>query len=165
METHVTDETVVQESTNETVTEIETQPEVAPTPAVRQPDGITWGTGRRKSSVARVRVKAGTGRILVNGREYKEFFPSLQYQVMVVAPLTATGTASRVDILASISGGGLTGQAGALSLGIARALIKMDPSTEEALRDKRLLTRDARMKERKKYGLHGARRGFQFSKR
>jgi small subunit ribosomal protein S9 len=174
----VTDETVVQEAVNETEAPTEapvetpvetpetpeTQPET-PAPAARQPDGITWGTGRRKSSVARVRVKAGTGRILVNGREYKEFFPSLQYQVMVEAPLKATGTESRVDVLANLSGGGLTGQAGALSLGIARALKTMDPSTEEALRDRHLLTRDARMKERKKYGLHGARRGVQFSKR
>jgi small subunit ribosomal protein S9 len=175
----VTDETVVQEVVNETeappvvetpvvetpvVDTPETQPEPVP-PVARQPDGIFWGTGRRKSSVARVRVKAGTGRILVNGREYKEFFPSLQYQAMVEAPLKAGGAGSRVDVLATLSGGGLTGQAGALSLGIARALIKMDPSTEEALRDKHLLTRDARMKERKKYGLHGARRGVQFSKR
>ncbi|MEN8151786.1 MAG: 30S ribosomal protein S9, partial [Planctomycetota bacterium] len=142
----------------------ETETAEVKTPPV-QPSGITWGTGRRKSSVARVRVKTGTGRILVNGREYKEFFPSLQYQVMVEAPLKATGTESRVDVMANLSGGGLTGQAGALSLGIARALIKMDSSTEESLRDKSLLTRDARMKERKKYGLHGARRGVQFSKR
>jgi small subunit ribosomal protein S9 len=178
METPVTEETVVQESVTETETPTETpvespvetpetpetQPEVV-APVARQPDGVIWGTGRRKSSVARVRVKAGTGRILVNGREYKEFFPSLQYQVMVEAPLKATGAGNRVDILANLSGGGLTGQAGALSLGIARALIKIDPSTEEALREKSLLTRDARMKERKKYGLHGARRGVQFSKR
>ena len=167
----MSDETVVQEAVNETETpeavaaetpETEVAEVKTPTP---QPEGITWGTGRRKSSVARVRVKAGTGRILVNGREYKEFFPSLQYQVMVEAPLKATGTDSRVDVMANLSGGGLTGQAGALSLGIARALKKMDPSTEEMLRDKHLLTRDARMKERKKYGLHGARRGVQFSKR
>ena len=156
----VTDETVTQEVAPET----ETQPEVVKTPAP-QPSGITWGTGRRKSSVARVRVKPGTGRILVNDREYKEFFPSLQYQAMVEAPLKATGTASRVDVLALLSGGGLTGQAGALSLGIARALKKMDTTLEDALRDRHLLTRDARMKERKKYGLHGARRGVQFSKR
>jgi len=142
--------------------ETEVAVEKTPTP---QPSGIIWGTGRRKSSVARVRVKTGTGRILVNGREFKEFFPSLQHQVMVDAPLRETGSRSRVDVLASLSGGGMTGQAGALSLGIARALLKMDPSTEEMLREKNLLTRDARMKERKKYGLHGARRGVQFSKR
>ena len=126
---------------------------------------VIWGTGRRKSSVARVRVKPGTGRILVKGRDYREYFPAVQYQAAVEKPLKATGMESRVDVLATIMGGGLTGQAGALSLGIARALKTMDSSLEEALRTNHLLTRDARMKERKKYGLHGARRGVQFSKR
>ena len=179
--THVSDETVVQDAQSETVTEtpvVETPeteaPETPETPETEtvvektpmsHPSGFIWGTGRRKSSVARVRVKPGTGRILVNDREFKEFFPCLQHQVMVEAPLRETGAGSRVDVLAKLSGGGLTGQAGALSLGIARALMKMDPSTEEMLREKNLLTRDARMKERKKYGLHGARRGVQFSKR
>ena len=142
--------------------------ETAPEPVVtRKPkgDGTIWGTGRRKAAVARVRVRPGTGRILVNGRDYKEFFPSLQYQVQVTAPLRMTGVESQYDIIATCSGGGLTGQAGAVSLGTARALKQIDPSLEEALRDNHLLTRDARMKERKKYGLHGARRGVQFSKR
>jgi len=141
----------------------ETTQETATKPDKRR--GVIWGTGRRKSSVARVRVKPGSGRILANGRDYKEFFPSLQYQVMVEAPLKATGAGDRFDFFANVSGGGLTGQAGAISLGIARALKTVDPSLEDVLRDQHLLTRDSRMKERKKYGLHGARRGVQFSKR
>ncbi len=150
------------EEASETVTATAaTEESVAPS---AMPD-VTWGTGRRKSSVAGVRVKPGTGRILVNNRDYKEFFPSLQYQKAVVAPLDVTGLMGSCDVLAKLKGGGLTGQAGALSLGIARALRKINPSLELTLREHGLLTRDARMKERKKYGLHGARRGVQFSKR
>lgn len=142
----------------------ETQPERPAAPAPRS-DGVIWGTGRRKSSVARVRLKPGTGRILVKGRDFTDYFPSLQWQVMVTAPLRATGSEGRFDVIATCHGGGLTGQAGAMTLGIARALKIADPSLEPALREHHLLTRDARMKERKKYGLHGARRGVQFSKR
>ena len=150
--------------TPETPENPETLPEaVAPSAAHRS--GVIWGTGRRKSAVARVRLRPGTGRILANGRDYKEFFPSLQYQKIVEGPLRATGSGERYDVLATLSGGGLTGQAGAMSLGIARALKLADSSLEDALREKHLLTRDARMKERKKYGLHGARKGVQFSKR
>ena len=140
---------------------VEAAPVETPAPL---PD-VIWGTGRRKSSVARVRIKNGTGRVLVNGRDYKEYFPTIQYQNVATAPLRVTSTRERFDIFANIKGGGLTGQAGALSLGIARALKIIDQSLEEALRDKNLMTRDPRMKERKKYGLHGARRGVQFSKR
>jgi small subunit ribosomal protein S9 len=142
----------------------------APAPVVEQappaplPDFVI-ATGRRKTSVARVRMKAGTGRILVNEREMTEFFPALQYQAKVLSPLKAAGAEQRYDIMATIHGGGLTGQAGALCLGIARGLKRMEPGSEVHLRDGGLLTRDARMKERKKYGLHGARRGVQFSKR
>ena len=152
----MTDEQIANETETEVI-EAEVKKSTGP--------DVIWGTGRRKSSVARVRVKPGTGRVLVKGRDYKDYFPALQYQAEVEKPLKATGMESRVDVLASIMGGGLTGQAGALSLGIARALMKWDPSLEEALRAGHLLTRDARMKERKKYGLHGARRGVQFSKR
>jgi small subunit ribosomal protein S9 len=158
---------VTDEQVNETPVEPAAETPV-PATAVEEPKpvpDVIWGTGRRKSAVARVRVKPGTGRILVNDREYREYFPTLQYQKEVVAPLKVTGVEGRYDVLCRIHGGGLTGQAGALSLGIARALRKMDVSLEEALRDHGLLTRDARMKERKKYGLHGARRGVQFSKR
>jgi small subunit ribosomal protein S9 len=126
---------------------------------------VVWGTGRRKSSVARVRIKNGSGRILVNGRDYKEYFPSVCYQIVAIAPLRVTSSQSRFDVFANIRGGGLTGQAGALSLGIARAIKVIDQSLEQVLRDNNLMTRDPRMKERKKYGLHGARRGVQFSKR
>jgi small subunit ribosomal protein S9 len=161
------------EPTEEPVAEPVEEPVAAAEPAEESsavaetgvvPD-IIWGTGRRKSSVARVRLMSGTGRMVVNGRDYQEYFPSLQYQVAVVAPLKVTGMQGRYDVLARLTGGGLTGQAGALSLGIARGLRKIDRTLEEPLREHGLLTRDARMKERKKYGLHGARRGVQFSKR
>jgi len=142
---------------------VATEVAVVETPAPL-PD-VIWGTGRRKSSVARVRIKNGTGRVLVNGRDYKEYFPSIQYQNVALAPLRVTSTRDRFDVFANIKGGGLTGQAGALSLGIARAMKIIDQSLEETLREKNLMTRDPRMKERKKYGLHGARRGVQFSKR
>ena len=159
----MTEEQIVTETVE---TPVETMPEETEArPKAGFVPGVFWGTGRRKSAVARVRVKAGTGRILVNDRDFKEFFPSLQYQVSVLAPLKAVEGVGKFDVLARLNGGGLTGQAGALSLGIARALKQMDPTFEEPLREKHLLTRDARMKERKKYGLHGARRGVQFSKR
>ncbi len=123
------------------------------------------GTGRRKSSVARVRVRPGDGKIVINERTLEEFFPNLQHQNAVVAPLEQTGVRERVDVVVRVSGGGLTGQADACKLGIARALNRFDSELEHALRDSGLLTRDGRMKERKKYGLRGARRGTQFSKR
>ena len=125
----------------------------------------TWGTGRRKSSVARVRISRGTGKIIVNDRPFEDYFPREQDRVDVTEPLKITRTAAKYDILARIGGGGPTGQAGALSLGISRALVKVDTSLEEALRDNGLMTRDSRMKERKKYGQRGARARFQFSKR
>ncbi len=123
------------------------------------------GTGRRKSSVARVRVRPGDGKIVVNERALDEFFPNLQQQNAVVAPLEQTGVRDRVDVSVRVGGGGITGQADACKLGIARALKRFDTELEQALRDSGLLTRDGRMKERKKYGLRGARRGTQFSKR
>jgi small subunit ribosomal protein S9 len=123
------------------------------------------GTGRRKSSVARVRVRRGEGQILINERPLDEFFRNEQQREAVLAPLSATGVRGQVDVVIRIHGGGLTGQADACKLGIARALKVMDPQLEPALRTEGLLTRDARMKERKKYGLRGARRGTQFSKR
>ena len=115
------------------------------------------GTGRRKTSVARVRIARGTGKIIINNRPFEDYFPREQERV--------TRSAARYNILASMSGGGPSGQAGALSLGIARALIKADSKLEEALREHSLLTRDSRMKERKKYGQRGARAKYQFSKR
>ena len=124
-----------------------------------------WGTGRRKSSVARVRLLAGKGRMVINGRELQEFFRIEKDRLTATEPLKLTGVGSRYDIFVNASGGGITGQAGAVKLGIARALIKADETLEKALRDKKMLTRDPRMKERKKYGRKGARKGFQFSKR
>jgi len=123
------------------------------------------GTGRRKSSVARVRVRPGQGRILINKRTLEDYFPREQQQQAVLAPLDQTGKRGEVDVLIRVHGGGFTGQADACKLGVARALKTFDAQLEEALRDSGLLTRDGRMKERKKYGLRGARRGTQFSKR
>ena len=124
-----------------------------------------WGTGRRKSSVARVRIRAGDGAFLVNGRGVDDYFTEQRDRQAVRAPLDATDTWGRFDILVGAKGGGYASQAGAVVLGIARALVKNDPGLLPRLRDGGYLTRDARMKERKKYGRHGARRGFQFSKR
>jgi len=123
------------------------------------------GTGRRKSSVARVRVRPGEGRIAINKRSLEDYFPREQQRNAVLAPLEKTGKRGDVDVIIRVHGGGITGQADACKLGIARALMSYDSQLEEALRDSGLLTRDSRMKERKKYGLRGARRGTQFSKR
>ncbi len=136
---------------------------------IRQPEppvnGFWWGTGRRKSAVARVRIRDGKGKIIINGRNVDEFFSQERDRTAVRAPLKDTGNLDRIDVLVKVSGGGFTGQAGAVVLGISRALRKKDPSAESVLRDKGYLTRDPRMKERKKYGRRGARRSFQFSKR
>ncbi len=126
---------------------------------------IYWGTGRRKTSVARVRVMPGSGAIKINDRDMDQFFHREDHRLTVNAPLRATKTLGKYDVLANVDGGGITGQAGAVSLGIARALLKADATLEAALRENRMLTRDSRMKERKKYGRRGARRSFQFSKR
>ncbi len=123
------------------------------------------GTGRRKSSVARVRVRAGEGKITINKRALDDYFYNLDHRNAVLAPLVQTGTRDQVDVVIRVGGGGTTGQADACKLGIARALKLFNTELEPALRDAALLTRDSRMKERKKPGLHGARRGTQFSKR
>jgi small subunit ribosomal protein S9 len=123
------------------------------------------GTGRRKTSVARVRIRAGSGKITINKRPLDEFFRTPQDRNQVVAPLVHCEVRDSVDIVIRCRGGGTTGQAGACMQGIARALLKHDSDLTEKLREKSFLTRDARMKERKKPGLHGARRGTQFSKR
>ncbi len=124
-----------------------------------------YGTGRRKSSVARVRLVPGEGRIVINGREINEYFPFETLILVVKQPLVATETTGSYDVLVNVSGGGFTGQAGAIRHGIARALLQADPEFRPALKSAGYLTRDARMKERKKYGLKGARRAPQFSKR
>ncbi|MDR4888416.1 30S ribosomal protein S9 [Bacillus sp. HNG] len=124
-----------------------------------------YGTGRRKSSVARVRLVPGDGRIVINGRDIAEYIPFEALREVVKQPLAATETVGRYDVLVNVNGGGYTGQAGAIRHGIARALLQADPEFRPTLKSAGLLTRDARMKERKKYGLKGARRAPQFSKR
>lgn len=123
------------------------------------------GTGRRKEAIARVRVRPGEGKILINDRPYDAYFPVEQQRASLLAPLEQTGKRNEFDIVIRVNGGGPRGQADACKLGIARALKKMDESLTPGLRDTGMLTRDSRMKERKKYGLRGARRGTQFSKR
>ena len=122
------------------------------------------GTGRRKTACARVRLRPGQGVIVINNRAFDEYFHNISHQNAVLAPLMQTGKREHVDILIRVDGGGITGQADACKLGIARALKKSGEEMEK-LRENGLLTRDGRMKERKKYGLRGARRGTQFSKR
>ncbi len=128
-------------------------------------NGDSLGTGRRKTSVARVRVRAGKGSIIVNGRPLEEYFPMIQQQIIVTQTLAAVQATGTVDVIARVAGGGPTGQAGAIRMALARALVSYNEANFQALRDDDFLTRDSRMKERKKYGLHGARRGTQFSKR
>lgn len=123
------------------------------------------GTGRRKSSVARVRLVPGTGKITINDRDIVDYIPFEALRVVVNQPLVATETTGSYDVLVNVNGGGYTGQAGAIRHGIARALLQADPEFRPTLKRAGLLTRDARMKERKKYGLKGARRAPQFSKR
>ncbi len=123
------------------------------------------GTGRRKTSVARVRIRPGAGKILINNRELEAYFANIRQRNSVVAPLEQVGKRTELDVIVRVDGGGITGQADACKLGIARALKKFDEHTFLGLHDTGLLTRDSRMKKRKKYGLRGARRGTQFSKR
>jgi len=123
------------------------------------------GTGRRKSSVARVRLVPGTGKITINDREIEDYIPFAALREVVKQPLVATETLGSYDIHVNVNGGGYTGQAGAIRHGIARALLQVDPEYRPTLKREGLLTRDARMKERKKYGLKGARKAPQFSKR
>ncbi|KPJ71366.1 MAG: 30S ribosomal protein S9 [Planctomycetes bacterium DG_20] len=124
-----------------------------------------WGTGRRKSAIARVRLMPGNGKILINKREVNDYFTEEKDRASVLSPLVAADALTSYDIGVNVRGGGPTGQADATKLGIARALRKADPSLEQALRDGKFLTRDPRMVERKKYGQKGARKRFQFSKR
>jgi small subunit ribosomal protein S9 len=124
-----------------------------------------WGTGRRKSAIARVRLSRGSGTITVNHRPFDKYFLTIDDQQSALAPLNATKAFGRYDIFVNASGGGMAGQAGAMKLGLARALKTIEPALESILRAQGLLTRDPRMKERKKYGLRGARRGVQYSKR
>jgi small subunit ribosomal protein S9 len=124
-----------------------------------------YGTGRRKKSTARVFLRPGTGAVSVNARTFDAFFPTEALRTQIKQPLVLTETADKFDILATVAGGGVSGQAGAIRLGIARALVEYNGELRKALKHDGLLTRDARAKERKKYGMAGARKRFQFSKR
>jgi small subunit ribosomal protein S9 len=126
---------------------------------------FTWGTGRRKTAVARVRIRAGSGAFQVNGRDFKQYFPTVAMQNLALEPIRAAEALERFDFFVNVNGGGPLGQAGAVRLGVARALIRAEAGAEAIMREGGFLTRDARMKERKKYGQRGARRKFQFSKR
>ena len=140
-------------------------PVITAKPAKPDMGGFIWGTGRRKSSVARVRVKPGKGELKINKRDVHEYFSQEQDRESVTAPLKATDTLGALDVFVNVKGGGTTGQAGATMLGIARALKNYDPNLMKQLRDGGYLTRDSRMVERKKPGKPGARKSFQFSKR
>ncbi|MFM8173577.1 MAG: 30S ribosomal protein S9 [Pirellulaceae bacterium] len=128
-------------------------------------NGDALGTGRRKTSIARVRIRPGKGKIVVNGRPFDEYFTTDKERRQVQETLDRVGQTESVDVLVRVSGGGTMGQAGAVRMGLARALVGMNQDFFQPLRDDGFLTRDSRMKERKKYGLRGARRGVQFSKR
>ena len=124
-----------------------------------------YGTGRRKTATARTRLFTGTGRIEINGRSFEEYFPRKTLQMVVCQPLTLTKTLDAFDVKVNVRGGGVTGQAEAVRHGISRALLEHDPALRSALKRAGLLTRDARKKERKKYGLAAARARYQYSKR
>jgi len=142
--------------------------EAAPAPAATPEErrgGFWWGTGRRKAAVARARLRPGKGTLLINGRKVDEYFTELRDRKDVTAPLAATSTEDKLDVYVNVTGGGFMGQAGAVRLGISRALKAYDPTVEAVLREHDMLTRDARRVERKKPGQPGARKRFQFSKR
>jgi small subunit ribosomal protein S9 len=123
------------------------------------------GTGRRKTAIARIRLASGNGKITVNGRPFENYFPLETLRVTAAQPLTVTGTAEKFNVRVNVTGGGPNGQAGAVRHGIARALLQFDANLRSTLKAEGLLTRDSRMKERKKYGQPGARKRYQFSKR
>ena len=147
----------------------ETATAAIPAPAVPTEPGARpnyiWGVGRRKTAVARVRVAPGAGKIEINGRTLNEYFTNERDRKSIFGPLEVTNTGGKMDVLVNATGGGPTGQTGAIVMGLGRALAKYDNGLEQPLRTAGFLTRDSRMKERKKYGQRGARRRFQFSKR
>jgi small subunit ribosomal protein S9 len=124
-----------------------------------------YGTGRRKTSTARVFLRPGSGTLTINRRKFEEFFPTEALRTQIKTPMVLTETTDKFDVLATVAGGGVSGQAGAVRLGIARALVTYNLELRKPLKTEGLLTRDARAKERKKYGMAGARKRFQFSKR
>jgi small subunit ribosomal protein S9 len=137
----------------------------APAPVPTGPTTYVWGTGRRKTSVARVRIRPGSGKIRINDRELNDYFTNERDRKAIFGPFEVTNTGGKLDMFVNATGGGPSGQAGAVILGLARALARYDSTLEQSLRNANFLTRDPRMKERKKYGQRGARRRFQFSKR
>jgi len=143
----------------------ETQGQSKPTAAHLGPKEYCWGTGRRKSAVARVRIRPGTGKMIINGKDVTDYFANQRDRNNVHSPLVQTDSAAQYDVWANVSGGGSTGQAGAVLLGLSRALVQAEPTNYDTLRSNGFLTRDARKVERKKYGKRGARRSYQFSKR
>ncbi len=147
------------------VEQTKVEPKPISNPITKSKGGYWWGTGRRKSSVARVRIKPGSGKLIVNKKELSEYFKREQDQKAVVAPLKTVQAENAFDIFINVKGGGTTGQAGASLLGVARALKNYDENYVQPLRESGQLTRDPRMVERKKPGQRGARRRFQFSKR
>jgi small subunit ribosomal protein S9 len=128
-------------------------------------ESVYVATGKRKNAIARVRMRSGSGKIVVNGKTVPEYFRRMTSKLLIEQPLELTSMTGRVDVIARVNGGGLTGQAGALRHGITRALMLMDAGLRPVLKKAGLVTRDPRIKERKKYGLAGARRAYQFSKR
>ena len=149
-----------------TDTALTTIPEQAQAaPAVSKPGQVLTGNGRRREAIARVRLVPGSGTILVNRRPYDSYFPREALRLAIKEPLLLTHQLGKYDVFANAVGGGLSGQAGAIRLGIARALVTQDPAYRTSLRGAGLLTRDPRMKERKKYGQKGARKRFQWTKR
>ncbi len=151
---------------NSTTHETDTPQEASSlAPQAEPKGGYWWGTGRRKAAVARVRIKPGDGKVLINGRQAEKYFTQIRDQKDITEPLAVTNTEGSIDVWVNVKGGGYTGQAGAVRLGLSRALKGYDPSLEAALRGQGMLTRDPRRVERKKYGQPGARKRFQFSKR
>ena len=147
------------------ITDAPQEDRVLLTPTTSDRPRFVWGVGRRKSSTARVRVTPGSGKVMVNSRELNDYFPNERDRKAIFGPLEASQYGGKIDVYVNADGGGNTGQAGAIVMGLARAIMRYDGTTENALRDEGYLTRDSRMKERKKYGQRGARRRFQFSKR
>lgn len=155
-----------QEEVTATPTEVVTKTKPSSTPKRTPKDGHWWrGTGRRKAAVARVRIRPGDGSFSVNDRELTQFFTEIRDHKDIMTVLEKTNTKGSIDVFVKTNGGGYTGQAGAIILGLGRALTKYDPSLESILRDNGYLTRDPRRVERKKPGQPGARKKFQFSKR
>lgn len=149
------------------VTEQPQEQQPQPAPPVEMPGGRKqfYGTGRRKTSVARVFLRPGHGQMVVNGRPLESYFPTESLRIIIQQPLQATELTGKFNVTVTVAGGGLSGQAGSIRLGIARALLEYDLDLRKKLKKLGFLTRDARIHERKKYGQKGARKRFQFSKR